>query len=127
MVMRKYQNRFAVGLFTGVVVMMALNMFSLMVLFAGSASSARADAEGNGDVHSDEAAATFSFFMFFLYAIFFGVLVKHRNVIIKENAEDMDDATTNELDKTTASAPSSAPVTTLQSAAPVAAAPPVSV
>ena len=110
MVMRKFQNRFAVGLLTGVVVMMALNMFSLMVLFAGSAARARNDPDV-GPVHSDEAAAAFAFFMSFLYAVFFGILIKHRHVIIKE-----DDAPAEESE-----APKKAPPI------PAAAAPPVSV
>ena len=101
---------------------MALNMFSMMVLFAGAASKARNDPTGNGSVHSDEASATFSFFMFFLYSIFFVILVKHRQVIIKEDESDDMDTSTGEMDKSTVTS-----VPPIVKTAPMASAPPVSV
>ena len=110
------------GLFTGVVVMMALNMFSLMVLFAGAASKARTDPLGNGSVHSDEASATFSFFMFVLYSVFFVILVKHRDVIIKEDDSDEMDTSTGQMKRS--DVPSHPPIA---KAVPMAIAPPVSV
>lgn len=69
MVMRKYQTPLAVGFFIGVVIMMALQMFSLAVLFAGAAYLARVEKDKGEDtsVHSDEAGSVFSFFMFILY------------------------------------------------------------
>lgn len=69
MVMRKYQTPLAVGFFIGVVIMMALQMFSLSVLFAGAAYLARVEAEKgeSTSIHSNEAASVFSFFMFVLY------------------------------------------------------------
>jgi hypothetical protein len=87
MVMRKYQTPLAVGFFIGVVVMMALIMFMLFILFCGEAAVsriARAEGKKGTNVHSNEAAACFSFFMMVLYTAFSVVLVKHRNVIIKE-------------------------------------------
>ncbi|RHX98695.1 hypothetical protein DYB25_000595 [Aphanomyces astaci] len=82
MVMRKYQTPIAVGFFIGVVIMMSFNMFSLSVLCAGAAYLAKRSNNGTlndgnwkGPVHSDEASAVFSFFMFVLY---------HRAVIIKD-------------------------------------------
>lgn len=70
MVMRKYQTPVAVGFFIGVVIMMALQMFSLSVLFAGAAYLARQEREKGDEttsVHSNDAASVFSFFMFVLY------------------------------------------------------------
>ncbi|GAB9474459.1 hypothetical protein Gpo141_00011582 [Globisporangium polare] len=87
MVMRKYQTPVAVGFFIGVVIMMALQMFSLSVLFAGAAYLARQERDKGDEttsVHSNDAASVFSFFMFVLYLAFSIVLIKHRNVIIKE-------------------------------------------
>ncbi|OQR83278.1 hypothetical protein ACHHYP_14914 [Achlya hypogyna] len=90
LVMRKYANALSVGFFIGVVVMMAFNMLSLSVLCSGAAYLARLDANGTvekdptGPVHSDEASAVFSFFMFVLYTAFAIVLIKHRAVVIKE-------------------------------------------
>ncbi len=72
-VMRKYQTPIAVGFLIGVVIMMAFNMFSLSVLCSGAAVLARMSDNGSvekvhrGPVHSNEAGAVFSFFMFSLY------------------------------------------------------------
>ncbi|OQR95799.1 hypothetical protein THRCLA_07564 [Thraustotheca clavata] len=90
LVMRKYASALAVGFFIGVVIMMAFNMLSLSVLCSGAAYLARLANNGTtennvrGPVHSDEASAVFSFFMFVLYSIFAVVLIKHRAVVIKE-------------------------------------------
>lgn len=84
MVLRHYQTPFAVGFFSGVVITMSFSMFAMMVLFSGLAYDAKHDKEGNGDVHTNEASAAFSFFMFFLYLVFAAVLLNYRNVIIKE-------------------------------------------
>ncbi|ETW00472.1 hypothetical protein, variant [Aphanomyces invadans] len=91
MVLRKYQTPIAIGFFIGVVIMMSLNMFSLSVLCAGAAYLAKRSNNGTlsengwkGPVHSDEASAVFSFFMFVLYFAFAVVLVKHRSIIIKD-------------------------------------------
>ncbi|KAG9413973.1 hypothetical protein AC1031_013178 [Aphanomyces cochlioides] len=91
MVMRKFQTPIAVGFFIGVVVMMSFNMFSLCVLCAGAAYLAKLNNNGTyvetgwkGPVHSDEASAVFSFFMFALYFAFAMILIKHRAVIIKD-------------------------------------------
>ena len=70
MVMRKYQTPLAVGFFIGVVVMMSLIMFMLFVLFTGEAyvsKIVRRQGVKGTNVHSNEAAAVFSFFMFVLY------------------------------------------------------------
>lgn len=70
MVMRKYQTPLAVGFFIGVVIMMSLQMFTLSVLFAGAAYLARQERDKGNDstsVHSNDAGAIFSFFMFVLY------------------------------------------------------------
>ncbi|KAG7390220.1 hypothetical protein PHYBOEH_007071 [Phytophthora boehmeriae] len=87
LVMRRYQTPLAVGFFIGVVMMMSLQMFSLSIVFMGAAYLARIErAKGveHTNVHSNEAGSVFSFFMFVLYAILTVVLVKHRNIIIKE-------------------------------------------
>ncbi|KAL4109807.1 hypothetical protein PRIC1_001502 [Phytophthora ramorum] len=87
MVMRKHQTPLAVGFLIGVVLMMSLQMFSLSIIFAGAAYLARierAKGDGHTNVHSNEAGSVFSFFMFVLYAIFTIVLVRHRNIVIKE-------------------------------------------
>jgi hypothetical protein len=87
MVMRKYQTPLAVGFFIGVVIMMSLQMFTLSVLFAGAAYLARQERDKGNEsvsVHSNDAGSVFSFFMFVLYLAFSIVLIKHRNVIIKE-------------------------------------------
>ena len=55
------------GFFIGVVVMMAGNMFAMFILFVGAAKKAREDPSGDGAVHSDEAAAAFSFLLFVFY------------------------------------------------------------
>ncbi|RLN20158.1 hypothetical protein BBJ28_00025210 [Nothophytophthora sp. Chile5] len=105
MVMRKYQTPLAVGFFIGVVIMMALQMFSLSVLFAGAAYLARMEREKGTEstnVHSNEGACVFSFFMFALYVVFSVVLMKHRNVIIKEGINLDPTATNNDLEKNAA-------------------------
>ncbi|KDO22406.1 hypothetical protein SPRG_11358 [Saprolegnia parasitica CBS 223.65] len=98
LVMRKYPSALSVGFFIGVVVMMAFNMLSLSVLCSGAAYVARLanngteEANPRGPVHSDEASAVFSFFMFVLYSVFAVVLIKHRAVVIKEGlAADLPD------------------------------------
>ncbi|DAZ94216.1 TPA: hypothetical protein N0F65_001066, partial [Lagenidium giganteum] len=107
MVMRKYQTPLAVGFFIGVVIMMSFQMFSISILFAGVAYLARIDRDkGNAkaNVHSNDAGAVFSFFMFVLYLVFAVVLVKHRNVIIKEGVSLEPNATSEK-----AAMPTSAP------------------
>jgi len=99
LVMRKYQTPVAVGFFIGVVIMMSFQMFSLSVLFAGAAYLARQDRDKlhskNVAVSSNDAGAVFSFFMFVLYMAFAAVVIKHRNVIIKEGVS-LDPNTANE-------------------------------
>lgn len=87
MVMRKYQTPLAVGFLMGVVIMMCFNMFSMSVLFFGAGYLARQDKTGRSAVHSDEAVAVFALFMSVLYGAFTAVLVKHRNIIIKEHLD----------------------------------------
>ncbi|KAG1705271.1 hypothetical protein DVH05_004201 [Phytophthora capsici] len=87
MVMRKHQTPLAVGFLIGVVLMMSLQMFSLAIIFAGAAYLARierAKGDEHTNVHSNEAASVFSFFMFACYMAFTIVLVRHRNIVIKE-------------------------------------------
>nr|CCA25334.1 conserved hypothetical protein [Albugo laibachii Nc14] len=88
LVMRKYQTPLAVGFFIGVVIMMSFQMFSLTILFVGGSYLAKEERTlfNNTDtnIHTNQAAAVFSFFMFALYAIFGAVLVKHRSIVIKE-------------------------------------------
>ncbi|CCI41851.1 hypothetical protein ABG067_005903 [Albugo candida] len=88
LVMRKFQTPLAVGFFIGVVIMMSFQMFSLTVLFVGESYLAKEERtlfnKTDTNIHTNEAAAVFSFFMFTLYAIFGAVLVKHRSIVIRE-------------------------------------------
>ncbi|CAH0482290.1 unnamed protein product [Peronospora belbahrii] len=102
MVMRKHQTPLAVGFLIGVVLMMSLQMFSLSILFAGAAYLARMErAKGNEhtNVHSNEAGSVFSFFLFILYTIFTIVLVRYRNIVIKEGVNLDPKAINNNMDK----------------------------
>ncbi|KAL7690214.1 hypothetical protein Plhal304r1_c013g0050461 [Plasmopara halstedii] len=101
MVMRKYQTPLAVGFLIGVVLMMSLQMFSLSIIFAGTAYLARierAKGDEHTNVHSDEAGSVFSFFMFICYFAFAIVLVRHRNIVIKEEGKQ----DFNDIEKNTA-------------------------
>ncbi|KAJ0402479.1 hypothetical protein P43SY_003411 [Pythium insidiosum] len=88
LVMRKYQTPVAVGFFVGVVIMMSFQMFSLFILFAGAAyleiQLEETKITKEVSVSSNVAGSVFSFFMFVLYMVFAVVVIKHRNVIIKE-------------------------------------------
>ncbi|DBA02606.1 TPA: hypothetical protein N0F65_011978 [Lagenidium giganteum] len=110
LVMRKYQTPLAVGFFIGVVIMMAFQMFSLCVLFAGAAYLARQDRDANHNenvsVTSNDAGAVFSFFMFVLYIAFGVVLIKNRNVIIKESGTTDASVSSEKAQAASASAPS---------------------
>ena len=97
LVMRRFQTPLAVGFFIGVVTMMSFQMFAMMVLFAGSATLARST-NPQGSVHSDEAAAAFSFFMFFLYSTFTIVLIKYRHIVIKDAKSTTNTSNTSALD-----------------------------
>lgn len=71
LVMRKFQTPLAVGFFIGVVIMMSFQMFSLTVLFVGESYLAKEERtlfnKTDTNIHTNEAAAVFSFFMFTLY------------------------------------------------------------
>lgn len=56
----------------------------MVVLFSGGAARAKEDVDGNGSVHSNEAAAVFAFILFVLYAVFAAVLIRFRTIIIKK-------------------------------------------
>ncbi|KAE9213366.1 hypothetical protein PF002_g17979 [Phytophthora fragariae] len=102
MVMRKHQTPLAVGFLIGVVLMMSLQMFSLSIIFAGAAYLARierAKGDEHTNVHSNEAGSVFSFFMFILYAVFTIVLVRHRNIVIKEGVNLDPNAINNDIEK----------------------------
>ncbi|TMW61056.1 hypothetical protein Poli38472_014517 [Pythium oligandrum] len=131
LVMRKYQTPLAVGFFIGVVIMMAFQMFSLCVLFAGAAYLARQDRDANHNenvsVTSNDAGAVFSFFMFVLYIAFGVVLIKNRNVIIKESGTTDASVSSEKAQAASASAPSPKVVRTDLEAGKSSLAPPVSV
>ncbi|CAI5705668.1 hypothetical protein KXD40_000822 [Peronospora effusa] len=101
MVMRNHRTPMAVGFLIGVVLMMSLQMFSLSIIFAGAAYLARIERD-KGDkhtnVHSNDAGSVFSFFMFILYAFFTIVLVRYRNIVIKEGV-NLDPNAINDIDK----------------------------
>lgn len=84
-VMRTFTTPLAVGFFLGVTLTLSQLMLIFVVLFSGAAHGARKDVSGKGAVHSDEAAATFCFFLFVAYLVFAAVLVKYRHVVIREN------------------------------------------
>ncbi|KAG3253570.1 hypothetical protein PI124_g1881 [Phytophthora idaei] len=102
MVMRKHQTPLAVGFLIGVVLMMSLQMFSLSIIFAGAAYLARierAKGDEHTNVHSNEAGSVFSFFMFVCYLAFTIVLVRHRNIVIKEGVNLDPNAINNDIEK----------------------------
>ncbi|POM73153.1 Hypothetical protein PHPALM_10022 [Phytophthora palmivora] len=114
MVMRKHQTPLAVGFLIGVVLMMSLQMFSLSIIFAGYAYLARierAKGDEHTNVHSNEAGSVFSFFMFILYAIFTIVLVRHRNIVIKEGVNLDPNAINKDIEKNPAGTSSSSTTT----------------
>ena len=78
--MRDHSSEVAVGFFLGVVVVMAFDMFSLCVLFAGDA---KRHAEGSDDKSASEATAVFSFFLAVAYGAFAVVLAKFRDEVIR--------------------------------------------
>ena len=85
-VMRDHSSEVHVGFFLGVVVVMAFDMFSLCVLFAGNA---KAHAEGSDGKSASEATATFAFFLAVAYGVFAVVLAKFRDEVIRvDSAED---------------------------------------
>jgi len=70
MVLRQYQKAFNIGFFLGVTIMVALNMFVAMVIFADAGTTA------------DTAASVFCFFLFVAYTAFCIILAKYRNEVI---------------------------------------------
>lgn len=84
LVLRKYHRALAVGFMIGVVVCMACVMFGAMITFISQAKKARIDVEvyhRDGAVHSNEASAVFSCFLWMLYVAFAFVVMKYRHEV----------------------------------------------
>ena len=75
-VMRKFQTGFAIGIFLGVVVVMA-NQCLMMVAIFGEMSKDKDEDKGSKK-SADDAAAVFAFFLFVVYALFASLLAVFR-------------------------------------------------
>ena len=84
MVMRRYQTPIAVGFFLGVVVIMSNQCLILTAVFGEESSNKSLNPDGDP---ASGAFATFSFFLFVVYAVFAGMLAVFRDDLIHDHGD----------------------------------------
>lgn len=88
--MRKFQTPLAIGYFLGIIFILTNQMLIIFAIFVDHASTV--SGQSLSAKQAQNAMASFSFFIFLVYAIFGTMLAVFRDDIIKPAVEDEVDA-----------------------------------